>query len=67
MDWKTIFQKAVNKGDTVSASQIRNIVEQQECLSSQGRQFIVYYDESLTVTTSQQPTAVTLASWRSYS
>lgn len=39
-------------------------MEQQECLSSQGDQFIVYYDKTLT--TSQAPTSVTLASWKSY-
>ena len=61
---RTVFKKALNKTDRIPPSQIRNLSEQQECLSSQGGQFIVYYDESLT--SSQQPTQVALAAWKSY-
>ena len=65
-DWtgKTVFLKATKQQPAVPASQIRSLAEQQACLSSQGGQCIVYYDDQLT--TSQTPTPVTVASWRSY-
>ena len=60
----TTFWKATNKKETIPSSQIRSLVEQRECLNSQGGQIVVYYDKQLTEKT--DPCSVTLASWRSY-